>query len=129
MDALNSCENLKLEATSFLTNTVINGRVALLTPLENETYWQSYPKEAQIRFYAYAPTSSQPIISKDILEQKRIAIQQEYSEKTLPLSPYYCGFRVIPEQFIFYHFRADVLSDLVEYTWDKNLWRKQLLSP
>lgn len=57
-------------------------------------YWSKYPREAQIRFAAYASTSVQQIHSKKISEDKGIKIAAEYSDRNLPINPFYCGFRV-----------------------------------
>jgi pyridoxamine 5'-phosphate oxidase len=54
---------------------IIEGIVESLLPEENERYWQAYHREAQIRFYNYAATSSQPIISKRQLEKKKRALR------------------------------------------------------
>lgn len=37
---------------------IVEGSVVPLSAEENGHYWQSYPREAQIRFYSYAPTST-----------------------------------------------------------------------
>ena len=121
--------NLTFWFDCYQREVIIQGRVEALSSQENEAYWQHYSKEAQVRFYAYAPSSGKSITSKKILEQKRREIRQAFSEKPLPISPYYCGFRVIPAQFVFYQYHADELSDVVEFIWHKNQWEKQLLSP
>lgn len=121
--------NMTFWLERYQREVIFNGRVEALTPPENETYWASYPKEAQIRFYAYAPSSGQTISSKGVLEQKKIEIQHEFIEKKLPISPFYCGFRVIPERFVFYHYRTDELSDVIQYVKLEDGWEKQLLSP
>lgn len=108
---------------------ILEGNVVLLSDSENEFYWQNYPREAKIRFYSYAPTSSLPIESKQILEAKKKQIEEEYSGKELPVSPFYCGFRFNPTKVIFYTYRTDGLSDVIEYTLNNALWTKQFLSP
>ncbi len=50
---------------------IIEGVIEPLTEVENEQYWQTYTREAQIRFHSYAPTSAQPIRDKQELEEKR----------------------------------------------------------
>lgn len=107
----------------------IEGFVEALSESENEQYWRDYPREAQIRFHSYAPTSSQPIQDKQELEDKRHLIQEEYVDNPVPLSPLYCGFRLKPNRFVFYSYRADVFSDVVEYVAAKNEWQSRLLSP
>ncbi len=64
---------------------IIEGAATALTESENLKYWKSYPREAQIRFHSYAPTLSQPIISKDVLEIKMREIANDYIGKDIPL--------------------------------------------
>jgi pyridoxamine 5'-phosphate oxidase len=108
---------------------IIEGIAEPLTDSENNNYWKSYPREAQIRFYSYAPTSTQPIDSKTVLETKKKQIELEYEGKPLPVSPFYCGFRIKPTRMSFYAYRADELSDVFEYQNVSGNWIKQWLSP
>jgi pyridoxamine 5'-phosphate oxidase len=108
---------------------IIEGIIEALSEQENDAYWQSYPKEARLRFYAYAPTSGQPISSKEILEDKRRQLTDSYKDKTIPISPDYCGFRIKPNRFCFYAYCTPELSDTYEYVIHDGAWRKQILSP
>jgi pyridoxamine 5'-phosphate oxidase len=87
------------------------------------------PREAQIRFYSYAATSAQPIATKNELEEKRKAVAIQYQDKPLPISEFYCGFRIKPVRIMFYAYRTDELSDVIEYQWVNNCWTESLLSP
>jgi pyridoxamine 5'-phosphate oxidase len=108
---------------------IIEGIAEPLTDTENDDYWQSYSREAQIRFYSYASTSTQPIDSKSVLEAIKKKIEQEYEGKPLPVSPFYCGFRIKPTRMMFYAYRTDELSDVFEYRLGNGTWTKQWLSP
>lgn len=108
---------------------ILNGTALPLLPAEIEHYWNTNPQLAQLRFTAYAPTSMQPIATKHVIEDKKKAIEREYSNKQLPLSPLYCGFRIKPTQFIFYSLRFDELSDVVEYYGQDEQWHRRILSP
>ena len=101
-----------------LREVIIEGVVETLSDTENEEYWSSYPREAQIRFHSYAPTSALPIQSKQVLEEKKKEIEQAYSGSSVPMSLFYCGFRLKPSRFIFYAYRTDELSDVIEYLTD-----------
>ncbi|KTC92869.1 MULTISPECIES: pyridoxine/pyridoxamine 5'-phosphate oxidase [Legionella] len=100
-----------------------------LSQSEVEHYWNTNPHSAQLRFTAYALSSMQPINSKQIIEDKKTALEREYLNKKLPLSPFYCGFRIKPTRFIFYSFRLDELSDVAEYYWQNAQWHQRILSP
>ncbi|WP_045096829.1 pyridoxine/pyridoxamine 5'-phosphate oxidase [Legionella fallonii] len=108
---------------------IFEGVVNPLFPEENKTYWDSYPREAQIRFYSYAETSSNPIASKEILERKKCSVELEYQNSPLPVSEFYCGFRFKPHRIVFYSYRTDELSDVVEYVQQGLGWGSQILSP
>ncbi|WED42865.1 pyridoxine/pyridoxamine 5'-phosphate oxidase [Legionella cardiaca] len=113
----------------FQREVIIEGNVVALQGSENQCYWQSYPREAQIRFHSYASSSSLPITTKQILEDKKTQIAQHYTDVPLPMSEFYCGFRLIPERMIFYTYRTDELSDVIEYKKAPAGWQQQLLSP
>ncbi|HAT9060344.1 TPA: pyridoxamine 5'-phosphate oxidase [Legionella pneumophila subsp. pneumophila] len=108
---------------------MIDGTIMPLTESENKTYWDTYPAFAQIRFHSYALTSSQVIANKQLLENKRKTLTEQHQDKPLPMSEYYCGFRVIPRRMVFYTYRTDELSDVLEYCFINNNWEKRLLSP
>lgn len=108
---------------------ILEGTIAAVLESENEFYWQNYPREAQIRFYSYAPTSSAPIANKQILEEKMKQIEEAHRDKPLPMSPFYCGFRLKPTRVVFYSYHTDELSDVIEYTRTNEGWATQLLSP
>ena len=108
---------------------VVEGKAEALTVSENLYFWESYPREAQLRFYAYAQTSAQAIASKAELENKKQLIASEYQDQPLPIHPHYQGFRLKPNRFVFYHYRTDELSDVIEYQYTSNAWARQLLSP
>lgn len=110
--------------------TIVEGVVHALTDKENESYWRSYPRDAQLRFKAYAPTSSQPILSNELLEKKRLELEKQYENQEIPLDEYYCGFFIEAKRFIFYAYQPPAFSDVVEYSFTKEGdWHTQLLSP
>ena len=108
---------------------ILEGLANPLSAQETEQYWDSYSHLSQLRFAAYAPTSGQVIASKQILENKKMAIENEYQNKKLPLNPHYCGFRIKPTKFHFYAFRLDELSDVEDYYLHGKQWHRQILSP
>lgn len=109
---------------------ILEASIYALSEEENKIYWLTYPRIAQIRFLAYAPTSGQPIESKQMLEDKRSLIEQEYRNQELPYTPLYCGYRIIPTKFIFYQYRTDELSDVFQYILQENSqWQNQVISP
>lgn len=108
---------------------MIEGTVTPLSMTENDRYWRQYPREAQIRFCAYASTSAQPITSKHTLEDKKKKIEHDYRGKEILASPFYLGFRLKPNRVVFYAYRTDELSDVEEYKHGNDEWKIQILSP
>ncbi|MFT4059954.1 MAG: pyridoxamine 5'-phosphate oxidase family protein [Legionella sp.] len=108
---------------------IIEGNAIALTALENKHYWEHYPRWAQIHFLSYAPISAQVISSKDTLEKKREEIERKFVNQELPISPEYCGFKIVPQRIVFYAYRTDELSDVWEYTLENKSWKIQRLSP
>lgn len=50
-------------------------------------------------------------------------------DKPIPMSEFYCGFRFIPETFIFYTVGSVSFSEVVKYVKNKEVWEQQLLLP
>lgn len=113
----------------FQREVIIEGAIETLSEVENTKYWEHYPREAQLRFLSYAPTSMQPIVNKQILEDIKKKIEFDFLDKPLPVSQLYCGFRLKPVRFVFYAYRMDELSDVFEYSHIDEGWLRQLLSP
>ncbi|HIF0233361.1 TPA: pyridoxine/pyridoxamine 5'-phosphate oxidase [Legionella pneumophila] len=71
---------------------IIEALVEPLTEAENRLYWTTYPRNAQLRFLAYAPTSGQPIASKELLEAKKNQLEQVHGQDEIPYTPLYRGY-------------------------------------
>lgn len=108
---------------------ILEARIEALEERENRTYWSTYPRIAQLRFLAYAPTSGQPIDSKQSLEDRKTSLEHEYANKELPFTPLYCGYRIMPKKLTFYSYRTDELSDVFHYALQDGQWSKQAMSP
>lgn len=108
---------------------IIEGKAAALSSSENQSYWSSYPRFAQLRFCTYAPTSAQKIDSKKQLEEKRTKLDRLHKENDVPMSPFYCGYRIQAENFLFYRYRIDEFSDVWKFEKNKDFWEQFLISP
>jgi pyridoxamine 5'-phosphate oxidase len=109
---------------------VLEGSVEPISSSENERYWALYPRESQLRFWAYAETSGQAIPEPGVLDQKLKSLRNQHAKQTIiPFSPEYCGFRIIPTRIYFYSYLTDRLSEVIEYVKAQNKWGKRYLSP
>lgn len=109
--------------------TIIEGEAHFLSEEQNANYWTNYPHWAQVRFCSYAPTSGEVIKSKQLLENKRLEIEQASKNNPLPCSPDYCGIAIKPRRLVFYTYLLDELSDVLEYQADTTGFVKRILSP
>lgn len=107
----------------------LEGQALPISKEENQAYWNALPKERQLRFSAYAPTSTQAIESLTELESRYTMLLKQFSEEPVLMSKYYCGFRLRPNIVYFYTLGVDTFSEYVQYRFQENRWIKQLLSP
>lgn len=108
---------------------ILDGTVKPLTAIENRTYWEKLPREQQLRFTAYAPTSSQPIESTSVLEMQLQDLEKKFANQPIPISPFYCGFHLIPGSLYFYTLGSNSFSQVFKYEQEHGKWHLQLLSP
>jgi pyridoxamine 5'-phosphate oxidase len=107
---------------------VLEGNVITLTNSENENYWEKLPKDRQLKFASYAPTSGQAIESISMLEEKYHHLKQKYKDSQVPITNY-CGYRLVPSVICFYTLGIKSFSNIERYTLKDNDWYKELLSP
>ncbi len=108
---------------------IVEGGVIELSREVNEKYWKTLPRDRQLRFAAYAPTSTQPIQSIETINDEYHNLLKQFDRRDVPISEYYCGFRLFPEYFYFYSLGSDDFSELIKYRFNNDQWTEQLLSP
>ena len=106
----------------------IQGSVKKISRSESEAYFQSRPKGSQIG--AWASPQSQVINDRDILENKKTALETEYQNtEILPCPPHWGGFLVEPKVIEFWQGRSSRLHDRICYTKLGNDWKIERLAP
>lgn len=109
---------------------ILEGVAKPLSLQENEMYWRALPRERQLRFSSYAPTSGKAIDSLVELDKKLVVLKQQYQDfPSLPMSEFYCGFRVFPDTLYFYTLGSESFSEMIKYAKNTSGWNHQLLSP
>lgn len=108
---------------------ILEGKIEPLTQEENNHYWSKRPRDMQLRFSAYAQTSGQRLESLDEIEAKYQQFLTAFAGKDIPMSDYYCGYRLIPDTIIFYTLHDDAFSDVIKYSREPDGWRLERLSP
>lgn len=108
---------------------VLEGKIEAIPREENEYYWSKRPREMQLRFSAYAPTSGQVLSSLDELEEKYQEILHRSGDKAVPMSEDYCGYWLVADTLVFYTLNDDGFSDVMRYRKVGEDWLIERLSP
>ncbi len=105
----------------------IEGTVEVAPTEQSNLYFNSRPVSSQIG--AWASNQSQPIPSREFLEQKVTQLSTQFKDKPVPRPDHWGGYTLIANRFEFWQGRKSRLHDRVEYRLENDLWVKSRLSP
>ncbi|MBI4657630.1 MAG: pyridoxamine 5'-phosphate oxidase [Verrucomicrobia bacterium] len=106
----------------------IAGPVSKIAREESERYFETRPFESRVG--AWASSQSQPIHSREELDNRMEELLRQYEGKEVPLPPYWGGFRLVPGWFEFWQSRPNRLHDRFRYTrLSEHTWKIERLSP
>jgi pyridoxamine 5'-phosphate oxidase len=105
----------------------IEGPVRRTTAEESAAYVGTRPRGSQLS--ALASPQSQPVASREALEQRVAELAAEYEDQALPLPEAWGGFRVAPERYEFWQHREDRLHDRLRYQQRAGDWVLERLAP
>ncbi len=113
----------------FERQITIEGVVEKVSYEESLEYFLSRPYESQLG--AWASHQSQPVSSRQALEEQFNAVKEQYKLGEVPLPAFWGGYRVIPSRYEFWQGGGKRLHDRFEYTLgdDLNAWDVMRLSP
>lgn len=108
---------------------ILEGFANPLSTEENKTFWNSLPRERQLRFSSCAPTSGKVIEDKTILEKRKAELITKFDDQIIPMSTNYCGFRFTPQFMYFYTLGTSTFSEVIRYSNMSGHWQQVFLSP
>lgn len=106
---------------------LIEGRAAVVSDEEADTYFASRPRGSQIG--AWASMQSSELDDRQTLLDRVARLEDEYRDSEIPRPPHWTGFRVDPEQIEFWYGREYRLHERVRFTAGQGGWRRTLLYP
>ncbi len=125
-------ENPHVCLSFFWPNTerqvIIKGKASRLAENLSDNYFQSRPKGSQLG--AIVSNQSEVIASREVLENKLKALEEEYKNKPVERPKHWGGIVVKPISFEFWQGRPNRLHDRFVYTIkDKYDWEIKRLAP
>jgi pyridoxamine 5'-phosphate oxidase len=107
----------------------LEGRVERLSREESEAYFVSRPPGSQIA--AWASDQSRVVSGgrRELEERFRAAEARFASAHTIPLPPFWGGYRLVPDWIEFWHSRENRLHDRLRYRRTPGGWTVERLAP
>jgi pyridoxamine 5'-phosphate oxidase len=103
------------------------GQVEKISEKESDDYFFSRPIGSQIG--AWTSPQSKKIPSREILDQMKEDVENEFSTKPMIRPPHWGGFRLIPAKIEFWQGRSSRLHDRVLYEKIEAEWEITRLAP
>jgi len=106
----------------------VEGRVTRVSAAESDEYFKTRPRESQLG--ALASPQSETIESREVLEQRLRALEEEYREKEVERPAHWGGYRLKAERIEFWENRPGRLHDRIAYDLQSDgLWTIKRLAP
>jgi len=105
----------------------IEGKVEKVSSIESDEYFNSRPLESKMS--AIVSKQSQPVESRQQLEELWVEFLKENYDKDIPRPDYWGGYRVIAEKIEFWQGRPNRLHDRILFSRTETGWKIERLQP
>ena len=105
----------------------ITGSVERITEAESYAYFST--RERGSRIGAWASKQSQPLLDRRELQRRVSETRDSFTDKDIPLPPFWGGYRIRPEVIEFWQGKADRLHDRLVFTRIGRDWSTERLYP
>ncbi len=106
----------------------ITGFTSRVSQQESEEYFLTRPRGSQLG--AWASKQSEVVASRQVLEQRMGELEIQYQGSSIPVPPFWGGFRLAPQSIEFWQGRPNRLHDRLQYTLQPDrTWLIERLSP
>ncbi len=103
------------------------GHAEIVTRDESAAYFRTRPRGS--RLGAWASEQSAVLSDRATLEREVARLDAQFPGEEIPLPPHWGGYRVVPNEFEFWQGRENRLHDRFRYSWERDRWRIERLSP
>jgi pyridoxamine 5'-phosphate oxidase len=106
----------------------VTGEVRKLPPGESEAYFRTRPLGS--RFAAWSSRQSEPVESRQVLDQAFAEAERQFADDEVPLPPWWGGYVLEPDTIEFWRNRPNRMHDRIRYRRDdRGGWVLERLSP
>ncbi len=105
----------------------IEGRVERVSGQESKAYFDTRPRGSRIG--AWASRQSEPLPSREALEERVRRFEREHAGDDVPLPPFWGGYLLRPERIEFWQGKADRLHERLVFHRAGEAWKTVRLYP